>query len=38
VSRALGILAHMLWARVYGQPLERPTSQPLEWFRQQAGK
>ncbi len=37
VSRSLGILAHMLWARAYGLSLERPTSQPLEWFRKQAG-
>ena len=38
VSRALGILAHMIWARVYGLPLERPSSHPLEWFIKQAEK
>ena len=37
VSRALGVLAQLLWDRAYGLPIERPTSQPLEWFREQAG-
>ncbi len=38
VSRSLGILAQLLWARAYGLPIERPISQPLEWFKQQAEK
>lgn len=37
VSRSLGVLAQLLWDRAYGSPIERPTSQPLEWFREQAG-
>jgi citrate synthase len=37
VSRALGVLAQLLWDRAYGLPIERPTSNPLEWFKEQAG-
>ncbi len=37
VSRSLGVLAQLLWDRAYGLPLERPTSHPLEWFKEQAG-
>ncbi len=37
VSRALGVLSQLLWDRAYGLPIERPTSQPLEWFKKQAG-
>lgn len=37
VSRALGVLAQLLWDRAYGLPIERPTSQPLEWFKERAG-
>lgn len=37
VSRALGVLAQLLWDRAYGLPIERPTSQPLEWFKEKAG-
>ena len=35
VSRALGVLASLTNDRVYGLPIERPTSHPLEWFRDQ---
>jgi citrate synthase len=35
VSRALGVLASLTNDRVYGMPIERPTSHPLEWFRNQ---
>jgi citrate synthase len=37
VSRALGVLAQLLWDRAYGLPIERPTSHPLDWFKKQAG-
>lgn len=37
VSRSLGVLAQLLWDRAYGLPIERPTSNPLEWFKEQAG-
>lgn len=37
VSRALGVLASMVWDRAYGLPLERPTSHPLSWFKEKAG-
>ncbi|MGM0620410.1 MAG: citrate (Si)-synthase [Bacteroidota bacterium] len=35
VSRALGVMASFVNDRVYGMPIERPTSHPLEWFRDQ---
>jgi citrate synthase len=35
VSRSLGVLASLINDRVYGMPIERPTSHPLEWFRDQ---
>lgn len=35
VSRALGVMAQLVWDRVYGLPLERPNSQTLEWFIEQ---
>jgi citrate synthase len=35
VSRALGVLASLINDRVYGMPIERPTSHPLHWFRDQ---
>lgn len=37
VSRALGVLASLVWDRIYGLPIERPSSQALEWFAQKAG-
>ncbi|MEN8117639.1 MAG: citrate (Si)-synthase [Bacteroidota bacterium] len=36
VSRALGVLASLINDRIYGMPIERPTSHPLSWFREQA--
>jgi citrate synthase len=33
VSRALGVLAQLIWDRLYGLPIERPKSQNLEWFQ-----
>jgi citrate synthase len=37
VSRALGVLSQLIWDRIYGLPIERPKSQPMEWFVQKAG-
>ncbi len=37
VSRALGVLAQLVWDRLYGLPIERPKSQPLEWFKEKSG-
>lgn len=35
VSRSLGVLSSLVWDRIYGLSLERPNSQPLEWFMEQ---
>src|SRR5665647_210436 len=37
VSRALGVLAQLVWDRMYNLPLERPSSETLEWFKGKAG-
>ena len=37
VSRSLGVLASLIFDRVYGLPLERPNSQTLDWFMEKAG-
>jgi len=37
VSRAMGVLAQLVWDRVYGLPIERPKSQNTKWFLEQAG-
>ncbi len=37
VSRALGVLAQLVWDRVYGLPIERPKSQNTRWFIEKAG-
>lgn len=37
VSRVLGVTASLIWDRVYGLPLERPSSNPIEWFKAKAG-
>ena len=37
VSRALGVLAQLIWDRMYNLPIERPSSETLEWFQQKAG-
>ncbi len=36
VSRALGVLASLIWDRVFGLPIERPSSFTLEWFKEKA--
>lgn len=33
VSRALGVLASLVYDRVYGLPIERPSSYPLQWYK-----
>ncbi len=38
VSRSLGVLASLINDRVYGIPIERPTSHPLQWYRDQVDK
>lgn len=38
VSRAMGVLASLVMDRLYGLPIERPSSYPLEWFKEQADK
>lgn len=37
VSRSLGVLASLVFDRVYGLPIERPSSQTLEWFMKKGG-
>jgi len=37
VSRAMGVLAQLVWDRVYGLPIERPKSQNTRWFIEKAG-
>ena len=37
VSRAMGVLAQLVWDRVYGLPIERPKSQNTRWFLDKAG-
>lgn len=37
VSRSLGVLSSLVWDRLYGLPLERPTSHPLQYFLNKAG-
>jgi citrate synthase len=37
VSRSLGVLSSLVFDRVYGLPLERPSSQTLGWFMDKAG-
>ncbi len=36
VSRSLGVLAQLILDRVYGMPIERPSSHPLLWYKMQA--
>ena len=38
VSRALGVLASLLWDRALGHPLERPGSVTTGWMKAQAAK
>ena len=37
VSRALGVLASLVWDRALGLPLERPKSVTTEWIKSQVG-
>ena len=37
VSRAIGVLAQLVWDRAYGLPIERPKSFQTEWYKKQAG-
>lgn len=37
VSRSLGVLASLVFDRLYGLPIERPSSQQLSWFMNKAG-
>ncbi len=37
VSRALGVLASILWDRALGMQIERPSSFTMEWFKEKAG-
>jgi citrate synthase len=37
VSRALGVLSQLVWDRMYNLPIERPSSETLEFFKQKAG-
>jgi len=36
VSRVLGVMASLINDRIYGLPIERPTSYPLKWYRDKA--
>lgn len=36
VSRAMGVLASLTMDRLYGLPIERPSSYPLSWFKEKA--
>eukprot|EP01015_Nassula_variabilis_P001859 TRINITY_DN10_c0_g1_i1.p1 TRINITY_DN10_c0_g1~~TRINITY_DN10_c0_g1_i1.p1 ORF type:complete len:477 (-),score=125.26 TRINITY_DN10_c0_g1_i1:156-1586(-) len=38
VSRALGCLSNVVWARALGLPLERPNSIDFNWIRKKYGK
>ncbi len=38
VSRSLGVLASLIIDRFLGLPIERPTSYPLKWFKEQAAR
>jgi citrate synthase len=37
VSRAMGVLASLLWDRAMGLQIERPSSYTLDWFKSKAG-
>ena len=38
VSRAMGVLASLVWDRALGLPLERPKSVTTEWIKSQLTK
>ena len=37
VSRALGCLSSLVWARALGLPIERPGSVDIDWFDNKFG-
>jgi citrate synthase len=37
VSRSLGVLTSLIWDRIYGLSIERPSSEPLSWFVEKTG-
>jgi citrate synthase len=38
VSRAMGVLAQLIWDRALGLALERPKSVTTEWIKQEVAK
>ena len=38
VSRALGVLASLIMDRLYGLPIERPSSFPLDWYKEKVNE
>lgn len=38
VSRALGCMTNLFWARAFGLPIERPGSVTLQWIKDNCGK
>ena len=38
VSRALGCMANLIWARAFGLPIERPGSITLRWIEDKFGE
>jgi citrate synthase len=38
VSRALGCCTHLVWARAFGLPIERPGSFDMNYFEERFGK
>lgn len=38
VSRSLGVMAQLVLNRLYGAPIERPSSHPLSWYKEMAKK
>ncbi|MFH1335633.1 MAG: citrate (Si)-synthase, partial [Candidatus Zixiibacteriota bacterium] len=38
VSRAMGVLAQLIWDRALGLSIERPKSVTTEWLKQEVAK
>jgi len=38
VSRALGCMTNLIWARAYNLPLERPASIDFDWINKKFNK
>lgn len=38
VSRALGCMSNLIWARAFGLPIERPGSITLRWIEDKFGE